>query len=185
MRLAAASAALLLLAVSPARAEHWTVDPAKSRLGFSGTQTGTAFQGSFKSWQAEIEFDPARPEDGHAVVTIDMASAATGDTQRDTALPQAEWFNVKQFPQARFEARSFRATGPGAFEAVGTLSIRGMSQDCVLPFTLALTGDTAVAKGHVQIIRTSFGVGQGPWTSGEFVALEVGVDVDLTAKRAG
>jgi len=38
--------ALSLLAASPALASDWTVDPAKSRLGFSGTQTGAPFQGA-------------------------------------------------------------------------------------------------------------------------------------------
>ncbi len=58
--------ALTLAAAAPAHAAEWTVDQAKSRLGFSGVQTGTPFQGSFGKWQAEISFDPAHPEAGHA-----------------------------------------------------------------------------------------------------------------------
>ena len=175
----------LLLAASPALAADWTVDPAKSHLGFSGVQNGAPFQGSFGKWSAQIAFDPAHPEAGHAKVTIDLASAKTGDTQRDSALPQAEWFDVKAFPEATFEATGFVAKGGDAYEAPGTVTIRGIGKDVVLPFTLAIDGDKATAKGHLSLVRTGFGVGQGVWATGEWVALDVGVDVDLTATKAG
>jgi polyisoprenoid-binding protein YceI len=177
--------ALPLLAATPALAADWTVDAAKSRLGFSGVQNGAPFQGSFGKWTAEIAFDPAHPEAGHAKVTIDLGSAKTGDTQRDSALPQAEWFDVKAFPEASFEATGFVAKGGDAYEAPGKLTIRGIGKDAVLPFTLEITGDKAVAKGHLSLVRTGFGVGQGVWATGEWVALDVGVDVDLTATRSG
>ena len=173
-----------VFAAGPALAADWTVDQGKSRLGFSGVQVGASFQGRFTRWEAHIAFDPAKPEAGHATVLIDMASARTGDTQRDEALPQGDWFASSQFPQARFEAKSFRAKGGGAYEAVGTLTIRGISHDAVLPFTLTVSGDTAHVQGRMQLVRTGFGVGQGAWSSGQWVALDVGVDVDLTATRS-
>lgn len=183
MRIAAALLGLALLAAGPALASDWAVDQAKSRLGFSGVQVGVPFQGRFARWEAHVAFDPAKPEAGHATVLIDTASARTGDTQRDEALPQADWLDSSRFPQARFEATSFRAKGGDAYEAVGTLTIRGISHDAVLPFTLTVAGDTAHAKGRLQLVRTVFGVGQGAWASGQWVALDVGVDVDLTATR--
>ena len=175
----------IILSAAPALAADWTVDPAKSRLGFSGIQTSAPFQGSFGKWTAAIAFDPAHPEAGHAKVTIELASAKTGDTQRDTALPEADWFDVKQFPEASFEATGFVAKGGNAYEAPGKLTIRGLAKDVVLPFTLAIDGDKAEAKGHLSLVRTGFGVGQGVWASGDWVALDVGVDVELVATRSG
>jgi polyisoprenoid-binding protein YceI len=177
--------ALPLLAASPALAADWAVDPAKSHLGFSGVQNGAPFQGSFGTWHAEIAFDPAHPEAGHAKVTIDLASARTGDVQRDSALPQPEWFGTATAPQASFEAARFLAKGGDAYEAPGKLTIRGIGKDVVLPFTLAIEGDRATAKGHLTLVRTDFGIGQGVWSTAEWVALEVGVDVDLVATRVG
>jgi polyisoprenoid-binding protein YceI len=174
-----------LSAASPAQAANWTVDPAKSHLNFSGVQTGAPFQGRFDKWTAEIMFDPAHPEAAYVKVTIDLASARTGDTQRDTALPQPDWFDVKDFPQATFEATGFVAHGGDAFETPGKLTIRDMSKVIVLPFTLAVTGNSANAKGHITLMRTNFGVGQGEWSSNEWVAFEVGVDFDLVATKTG
>jgi polyisoprenoid-binding protein YceI len=183
MKSAATLAVLCLVSAGPAGAATWTIDPTQSSLGFEGVQTGSPFQGKFDKFTAQIEFDRSKPDVGHVLVLIDIASAHTGDTQRDESLPQRDWFDVKSHPQARFEATRFRAKGGDNYEATGRLTIRGMSRDCVLPFTLDISGDEAHAKGRVQILRTDFGVGQGPWTSGQWVALQVGIDFDLTAKR--
>jgi polyisoprenoid-binding protein YceI/cytochrome b561 len=172
------------LAATGASAATWTVDPAKSRLGFSGTQTEQPFSGQFKTFAATIDFDPAKPEAGHALVTIDMGSATTGDPQKDEALPGADWFDTKAFPQAKFEATGFKAKGGDAYEADGTLTIRGISKPVALPFTLTTSGDTAHAVGKVQLVRAAFGVGQGAWSTPEYVAFEVNVDIDLTATKA-
>jgi polyisoprenoid-binding protein YceI len=177
-------AASFALAMS-ARAATWKLDPARSTLGFSAEQTGAKFRGRFSSYSAAIDFDPAHPEKAHIVVVIDPASAATGDRQRDTALPEDDWFAVRKFPKARFEATSVRRKGPNAYEALGALTLRGVTRQVTLPFTLEITGASARARGHLDLTRTAFGVGQGSWASGQWVGLTVGVDVDVTATRVG
>jgi polyisoprenoid-binding protein YceI len=174
-------AAALSLAPAAAFAAEWVVDPSASSIAFSGTQLGAPFTGHFKRFTATVSFDPAHPEAGRAVVLIDTASAATGDVQRDEALPQAEWFDAKTNAQARFEATRFIARGGEAYDAVGTLTIRGVKHDVTLPFKLTIAGGKAHAVGHLQLIRTDFGVGQGDWATPQWVALEVGVDIDVTA----
>ncbi len=99
-------------------------------------------------------------------------------------MPEADWFDAAHFPKAHFEATGFTAKGGNNYETTGKLTIRGMTEDVVLPFTLDLAGNTAHAKGHADLIRSKFGVGQGVWADGQWVALEVGVDIDLTAARS-
>src|SRR6187402_3556665 len=163
---------------TPSSAATWKVDPAKSSIGFSGTQTGEPFKGRFKNFQATIDFDPANVGAGHATIDIDVASAATGDGQRDEALPGEDWFDIQRFPKARFEATHFTAKGGNAYEAAGTLSLRGVSRDVVLPFTLEIAGGVAHAKGHLDLMRNLFGVGQNAWSSDAYVGFAVGVDID-------
>ena len=173
--------AAMLAATVPASAADWAIDAARSTIKFSGVQVGAPFTGRFDRFDAKVDFDPAKPEAGHAVVLVDLASARTGDVQRDEALPQKDWFDAKSTSQARFEATRFVDKGRGEYEAVGTLTIRGTSRPLTLPFHLTLDKGQAHAAGHVGLVRTDFGVGQGPWASGQWVALEVGVDVDLVA----
>lgn len=176
-------AAALLAGAASAHAATWTVDTARSHLGFTGSQNGTPFKGSFGKFAGTIVLDPASPAAGHADITIDTASASTDDQQKNGAMAGSDWFSVAKFPQAHFVATSFKATGAGAFEAEGTLTIRGMSRPLSLPFTLAITGDTAKADGKVQLIRTDYGVGQGTWATAQYVALEVSVDVAIVATK--
>lgn len=167
--------------VAPATAAEWSVDPTKSTIKFTGVQVGAPFAGRFERFEAKVDFDPGRPSVGRATILIDLGSARTGDVQRDEALPQKDWFDTKSLSQARFEANQFVDKGHHDYEAVGTLTIRGVSKPLTLPFHLTLDNGQAHATGHVNLIRTEFGVGQGVWTSAQWVALEVGVDVDLVA----
>lgn len=185
LRLLAALAAVLpatsLPVVGSATAAEWAVDPAGSTIRFSGVQVGVPFTGRFERFKAEVDLDPAKPEAGHAVVLVDLASARTGDAQRDEALPQKDWFDVGSASQARFEANRFVDKGRGDYDAIGTLTLRGASRPLTLPFHLDLDGGKAHATGRVTLVRTEFGVGQGPWASGQWVGLDVGVDVDIRA----
>ena len=187
MRLVAAAASLAAAIAAPAWGAPppaWIVDPAHSQLGFKGTMNGGAFTGVFHRWSAQIAFDPKNLAASKADVTIDMTSATTGDTDRDSALPGADWFSAKTQPKASFVATGFKDLGGGRYQAAGTLTIRGVSRPVVLPFTLAISGDTAKMNGAVDLNRTAFGVGQGQWKTGDVVATTVSVTVALTAKRA-
>ncbi|KIM00001.1 YceI family protein [Paramagnetospirillum magnetotacticum MS-1] len=164
-----------------AAAAEWNVDTGKSRLGFIGSQGGSPFEGKFTRWSAKIDFDPANPASAKVAVEIDMSSAQTGDAQKDQSLPGADWFDAKTFPKARFEASGFKPKGANAFEAPGTLTIRGMGKSVTLPFSLDIKGGLAHAKGRLDLIRTDFGVGQGEWKSGDMVALQVAVVFELEA----
>jgi polyisoprenoid-binding protein YceI len=185
MKTSAALRALLALgfvtAAMPASAASWKIDPARSRIGFSGTQTGEPFKGQFGRFDATIEFDPAQPDAARATIVINLAAAKTGDSQRDEALPSEDWFDVSRFPTARFEAKRFIAKGGNAYEAAGTLSLRGISRDVVLPFTLDIRDGVAHAVGHLDLMRNLFGVGQNAWSTDTYVGFSVGVDVELTA----
>ena len=183
IRLATFSAALAL-SCGPVLAATWTIEPSASKLGFSGVQTDQPFSGTFKSWTGTVDYDPAKPEAAHVLITIDTGSATTGDTQRDEALPGEDWFSAKKFPKATFEANGFSPKGGANFETQGKLGIRGISKDVMLPFTLTLDGDKAHVVGTAKLLRTAFGVGQGAWATDQYVALDVNVSIDLMAKRA-
>ncbi len=184
MKLPVAVLAALALA-APASATNWTIVPASSTLTFSGTETGAAFTGRFGSWSGQIVYDPANPEAAHVHIVIATSSASSGDKQRDEALPGADWFDGSSFPQAIFDATGFISQGNGKFLTKGTLTIRGIKKPLALPFSLTVSPDhTATAKGSVTLTRTDFGVGQGAWSSGDYVGLKVDVDFTLVAKSS-
>ena len=98
-------------------------------------------------------------------------------------MPQPEWFDAAHFAQATFEATGFKSKGGNDYETAGTLTLRGVSKDVTLPFTLTVDGDEAHAVGSTKLVRSDFGVGQGSWSDGQTVGLDVAVNVDLVATK--
>jgi polyisoprenoid-binding protein YceI len=182
---AAAIAALLAVpAAAQAPAPAWTVDKAKSSLAFRATASGQAFQGRFTNWDARIAFDPKNLAGSRATVTVQVASASTGDKERDELLPEGAFFAAARHPTATFTTRSITSSGGSRYVAVGDLTLKGVKRPVTLPFTLAINGDTARMNGMLVLDRTAFGVGTGQWASNETVSTKVTVAVDLTARRA-
>lgn len=180
--------AVAVVLASPAwaaPAPAWTVDKPASKAAFSSSFDGGAFTGSFRRWDAAIRFDPANLAGSSVTATFDMTSAVTGDSGRDEALPQDEWFAAGKFPKATFAAGTFKALGGNRYQAVGTLTMRGVTKPLTLPFTLVITGGVARMNASVGLNRLAFGVGQGEWKTTEVVPGTVTVNISLTARRAG
>jgi|SRR6185295_5673261 len=180
--LATVFAACLLF--SPASAAKWNVDHAKSRLGFTVLWSGEAFNATFKSWNADISFDPSDIGHAKATVTIDLASEASDSPDNDDGLKGPEGFSIAQFPAARFDTTGFKSRGNGDYVAAGRLTIHGVTRPLALPFRLTIAGDVAHMTGKVVVLRTDFGLGRGEWASAATIAHEVAITVDLTATKS-
>jgi polyisoprenoid-binding protein YceI len=183
MRRALFAMAVLAATAAPAAAAHWTVDAAKSKLGFSVDWGGEPFTGTFKKWTADIDFDPADLAHSHVAAVIEIKSEASDDPDSDESLKGAIGFAADKFPAAKFETTGFKALPGGNYLAQGKLTIRGVTKPVDLPFKLDIQAGRAHMTGKVVVIRTDFGVGQGEWASPKPVAHEVTVTVDLTATK--
>lgn len=171
------------LLVSPARAANWTVDYARSWLGFTVQWSNEPFSASFKSWKADIDFDPADLAHARASVVIDTGSEGSDEKEYDDGLKGTFGFGVARFPTARFLAAKFTHKSGNDYVATGLLTIRGVTKPVTLPFRLAIAGKTAHMTGSAQVIRTDFDVGSGMWADETPVAHAVTVTVDLVATR--
>lgn len=178
------AALALALCVAPvaAWAAQWTVDPAESRLTFTGRDSGGEFTGRFAAWSAEIDFDPAHLEAASIRILVDTGSADAKDDMRNRQMLGQDWFNVAMFPKAVFRSTEVVRLADGSYVADGTLRIRDFEKKLRLPFALAITGNTARAEGAIVVKRTDFGLGmdRGP----DWVALEVKIGFALTATLA-
>jgi polyisoprenoid-binding protein YceI len=175
--------ALFAVPASAAPAQSWAVVQGKSHVAFAAAMNGQAINGTFRRFDAHINFDPGNLAGSSVVANIDTGSATTGDPSRDQSLPTADWFNVKVFPQAQFRASQFKPVGPGRYIAYGVLSMRGKAQPVSLPFTLTINGKQASMRGSLTIDRRSFGVGQGQFAGTEAVAANIRIDVAIEAQR--
>lgn len=169
-------------AVKPLR---WIMDPARSELRFSGTHIGRPFNGRFGTFTADITFAPAALAASRASVVVDLASAKIGKAEYDSALPGSDWLDSRKIAEARFETTGFTATGPTAFVADGRLTLRGVTKDIRLPFTLVFTGDEVVMEGQTVLNRLDFAIGAKNDGGAEWVSRDIALTIRLTAKKAG
>ena len=149
-------------------------------LAFNVNQMGSAVDGNFADWAAEITFDEAATDGKHGqvAVSIDLASLTLGSVTDQTKGP--EFFDVALHPTATFTADILpAATG---YEAKGTLTLHGISRPLSLPFTLHIDGDSATMQGTAQLDRRDFGIGAG-YEDESTVGFAVTVTVNLTATR--
>jgi len=167
-------AMLLCLLTLPAAAiaADYTVQPAASKLAFSGSFQGAGFDGSFSQWTAAISYDPAHLATSKFDVDVVLASAKTGDSDRDSALPGADFFDVAKYPQAHFVTTAFHRDGAQII-ADGKLTLRGV----IRPVTFAPHGSGATLDVSGIVKRLDFGVGGGDYADTSVI----GNDVKITA----
>jgi polyisoprenoid-binding protein YceI len=140
-------------------------------------------EGVFTRWDADVRFDPQDVGASSIKVNVDAASAATGDAERDQALPSADWFDAKRFASATYETQSISDLGDGKYEATGTLTLRGTSRAVPLRFTFTVADGVATMKVQSALTRTDFGVGQGQFATGGTVSADVAVEAELRLTR--
>lgn len=166
------------LGATQTAAIRYTLDPSRSSLAFTFLQAGARNQGRFLRFTAALDA-PDSPSNGRLDVTVDVRSLDTGDKDRDDTLRGPDFFDVGQFSGAHFAANRIDRT-PKGYQAVGKLTLRGISRDVDVPFTLKTTqeqGRTIMyLTGKTTIRRLDFGVGQGEWKSTQWV----GSDVELS-----
>lgn len=164
--------AALLLAAGIASAQQ-KLNPAQSEINFVAKQMGVPLDGKFTKFDAQIAFDPKKPEAGKIAFNIDLSSVVIGDADTVKELRKPEWFNVPKFPTASFTSTAIKAAGPGKFEVTGTLSIKGATRPVTIPVTLTPSGPASLAVGNFSIKRVDFKVGEGDWSDFSIVANDV------------
>lgn len=179
MRRLALALAAAALSAAPAFANDWALDRSASSVGFETTVFGAATRGSFEEFSAEITLDP----DNLAAARIDaIVLTASGDmssSDYESSLKSAQGLASANSPDARFTSEDIRATADG-YEAHGVLTIKDVGFDLVLPFTLEIDGERAIADARFTVDRNTFNVGGSGWGDvGAQVAIILHIEADL------
>jgi polyisoprenoid-binding protein YceI len=179
---AAAGPCLAAGAAGAPAVTHYVLDAAKSSLEFTFQQAGAQNKGKFTRFPVSFDFSPDNLAGSRLEVTVEIGSLDTGDQERDDTLRGADLFAVAKFPQAHFAASQFNKTA-GGYEAIGKLTLRGVTRDARVPFTFRTADEHGVAAGYMSgkttVRRLDFGVGQGEWKATDQVGNEVGVSFVL------
>ena len=174
-------------------ATSWSVDKSHSSVNFEVRHFFAKVPGAFEDYTADVKFSPDNLEESSIDVSIQVASINTKNERRDGHLQSGDFFNASEYPAITFTSDRIESTGDNTFVAYGTLTIKDVSKDFELPFTLLGVQDnpfrenTLVAgiSSEFQLLRNDFGVGTGDWVSDAVVGNEVDVtlNVELNATK--
>jgi polyisoprenoid-binding protein YceI len=167
-----------------ATATRYVQAAAGGSLSFTFVQADAATTGSFRKFSTELTYDEKNPAAGTLKVTVQIGSLETQDKDRDDTLKSADLFDAQKYPTAQYLATSFAKRAGGGLEAIGKLTLRGVTRDLRLPLMLRTTPDGVEISGDAALKRLDFGVGQGEWKSTEWVGDEVKLHYKVPLTRA-
>ena len=168
-------------AFSAQAVEYTQVQPDKSAINFVYKQMGVAVDGKFKKFGSQLNFDPAKPAAAKASFDVELGSVDTGAPEGDQEVAGKPWFNTKAFPTAKFVSGTVKPLGGNKYEVGGQLTIKGKTQDVVVPATFTPQGNTGVFDGNFTIRRADFSIGEGSWAKFDIVANDVVIKFRITA----
>lgn len=138
---------------------HTTVTWISNHFGFSKPT------GKFSDINGKIVFDEKKPENSSVDITIKTDSLYTGITKFDEHLKSKDFFDVKNFPTAKFVSKKITKTGKNKGTIEGDLTILGTTKPVVLKAVFNKSGvnpinqkQTIGFSATASIIRSEFGL---------------------------
>jgi len=127
---------LVFISTSINAADKYVADKAHTNIGFTVKHMVIAtVPGKFQDYDIEFIFDDKDLSKSSVKTTIKTASIFTDDQKRDEHLRSADFFDAVNYPEITFFSNSISKKGD-SFVAKGTLTIRGISKEIELPFTI-------------------------------------------------
>jgi len=177
-------------------AGSYSLDKAHASLIFKVDHLGFShWTARFTTFDARLQFDPAKPTADQVTVTIDPASITPDNppTGFVAALRGAEWLNASQFPQITYKSTRVEAVGKTGLHITGDMTLHGVTKPVVLDATFnggyvghpmdphARLGFSA----HGTLKRSEFGIAYGIPQPGSTMGVSDAVDFIIEAEFSG
>lgn len=174
----------LLMIAAPAQAASYQAMPPDSSITFSGTHAGTAFSGIFEKFIIDVDFDPANVAATSLRVTIDLASAKTGNKMFDGTLPNSDWFDTANHASALFKSSAVEKLADGSYKATGDLTLRGITKPVTFAFTLDREDAPEInASAELTVDRLTYDIGLKSDPKAEWVSKDIAITLKLVVKK--
>lgn len=171
-----------LFASALAGAVPLSTDPAKSSVTATFKHMGEPVEPKIRQFNAQIDYDAAKPAASKATVEIQTASLDLGDPEYNKEVTKKEWFNVTQFPKATFVSSAIAPAAAGRFNVTGKLTIKGRSATVSFPLVVKTEAGKQVFEGQLPIRRLAFNIGEDEWKDTSMVADEVVIKFRVAAQ---
>ncbi|HPF15800.1 MAG TPA: YceI family protein, partial [Planctomycetota bacterium] len=156
-------------AFSPAEAGTYAIDNVHSTVLFRAKHMDVSYSyGRFNELSGQFVLSP---EEGKSSLQIKVVanSVDTNSKKRDDHLRSPDFFNVKQFPEIRFESTKFEKKDDTTYAVTGKLSFHGETKEVTvdMDFTGARDGGPQMGfrgglETQLEIKRRDYGMDTYP-----------------------
>ena len=178
--------ALFLLSSAAFAADEYKIDPNHSSANFAVKHfMVSTVKGRFSQISGTILLDDADMAKSSVTAIIKAASINTDNERRDNDLRSPNFFEVEKYPEIKFQSTRVEKTADG-YVAIGNLTMKDVSKEIRLPFTLA----KGEARGRAKIgVDASTSVNRFDYhinydSSGTTVGKDVKIDINIEANKA-
>jgi len=168
---------------APALAEPYKIDRSHASVTFTVDHLGfSTTQGRFDEFDAEIDFDPEKPEASTVSFVINAASVDTGWAPRDEHIRGGDFLNAEAHPEMTFISKNITVVTDKTAIIVGDFTMRGVTLEEEFDVTINRIGPSPFG-GHTVagfvvsgvIDRTKYGSNY----AAPHVGSEIPIRVDL------
>ncbi len=133
-----------------------------------------AIQGSANGISGTVTFDPADASSTKGKIVVTAESLHVPNPMMKQHLHSGQWLDVSKYPEITFETKELKnvkTSGDNTTaDAVGTLTIRGVSREITAPVKLSylkdklgqrvpnMKGDLLVIRSNFTVKRSDFGI---------------------------
>ncbi|WP_426133168.1 YceI family protein [Pseudomonas sp. PWP3-1b2] len=174
---------LLGFCTSAHAVEYRDVNRTASQISFTYKQLGQRVYGTFSEFEGTLTFDTQKPEAGHALLKIQLASIDAGSPDANDELQRASWFDTATYPVGVYESTGVTALGDNHFRISGNLTIKGTTRPVDVNVVLKEQSGIGVFDGELILKRGDFKIGEGEWAGNSVVSNDINIKFKMVAPQ--
>lgn len=147
-------------------------DVTSSRVEFFINNAGIEVDGTIEGFFATILFSPEALSSSNITASLKTSTINSGIDVRDNSLRGEDYFEVTTHPTIAMTSSSFRQSR-GNYIGTFNLTVKGVTRQIDMPFTVEEANGLATFTGSFTIDRLDFGVGESSWVLSDDVKIEI------------
>ncbi|AUG08268.1 YceI family protein [Pseudomonas sp. S09G 359] len=176
-------AVLLGFCATAQAVEYTDVNRTASQISFTYKQLGQRVYGTFSDFEGTLSFDTQKPETGHALLKIQLASIDAGSPDANDELQRASWFDTATYPVGVYESTGVTALGDNRYRISGNLTIKGTTRPVDVDVVLKEQSGIGVFDGEFILKRGDFKIGEGEWAGNSVVSNDINIKFKMVAPQ--
>jgi polyisoprenoid-binding protein YceI len=164
------------LAVPAFAADH-KLSGENTTLKFVGSKKDGKHEGQFPKLEGTISVNEEDHSKTKISLTIDMTALTSDDPKLTGHLKNADFFEVKKYPTAKFESTKVEIKAEHEYLVTGDLTLHGKTASISFPLKLEEKDGGHTLSGKWKLDRTKWGITYGKGMINDEVDMSVNINL--------